>query len=84
MKTGSLQCGGSCVLCTVVLLHRTCINLLLTPSVCALTSAKAFLRFVIIGNFMLIVESVINLEEYYFCVTHFKSPCISSQSVAPS
>lgn len=82
MKIGSLQCGGGCVLSTVVLLHRTCINLLLTPSVWALSSAKAFLQFVIFGNFMLIVELDFNLEDYYFCVSHFKSPCISSQSAA--
>lgn len=40
-KTGSLQCGGSCVLSTVVLLLRNCVNLLLIPSVGALSSAKS-------------------------------------------
>lgn len=61
-----------------------CINLLLTPSVCALSSRKAFLQFVIIENFMLIVELDFDFEDYYFCISHFKSLCISSQATASS
>lgn len=50
--------------------------LFLISSVCALSSAKALVQFVIIENFILIEELGFILEDYYFYVSHLKSFCI--------